>query len=343
MGRVAVFEDKELQELITHFTLPLKDKPSPKTNRKKVIVISGPTAVGKTSLSLLIASVLGGEIVSADSMQVYKKMDIGTAKVSKEDRQKIPHHLIDIRELHEGFNVMDFYMQAMQAIEEITARNHVPIIVGGTGFYLHSLLYGPPSGPPSVPQLRVDLENEVKEKGVHVLYDRLKALDPDYAAMITRSDRHKIVRALEIITLTNKKVSDFSSDSRMQQELYDFRCWFIYMPKEVLYPRVEMRCDKMLSDGLVEEVKDLEKIGLRENISACQAIGYRQCLDFLRTPQTPKDWENFLDAFKKASRRYAKRQFTWFRKETLFRWLNIDHLSLETVAELIIQDFEQNH
>ncbi len=335
-------QDKELQELISHFTLPLKSKIPPKTKRKKVIVISGPTAVGKTPLSLLVASVLGGEIVSADSMQVYRNMDIGTAKVSHADRAKVPHHLIDIRDITESFNVMDFYMEAMQAIEGTLARNHVPIVVGGTGFYLHSLLSGPPSGPPSVRQVRTNLEDEMNEKGVNVLYERLKNLDPDYAGKITRSDRQKIIRALEIISLTNKKVSDFSIHSNANQESYDFRCWFVYMPKEILYPKVDLRCEKMIGEGLVEEVKGLQQRGLEKNMSASQAIGYRQCLDFLHSVQSEEDWSIFVDSFKKASRRYAKRQFTWFRKEPLFRWLNIDNISFENAAEMLIQDYEQS-
>lgn len=334
------FEDKELDQLLSHFTLPQKSPFPPQSKKKKVIVISGPTAVGKTKTSLLIAQAIGGEIISADSMQVYRGMDVGTAKVSKLEQEKVRHHLIDIRDLDESFNVVDFYNEAHESLKEIFNKGHVPIIVGGTGFYIHALLYGPPSGPPSMPEMRAKLESEMQEHGAFVLYERLKQLDPDYAVTITQSDRHKIIRALEIISLTNQKVSQFSKASGHGVENYDFRCWFIYLPKEVLYPRIEKRCEKMLEDGFVEEVRLLEKEGLRNNLSAAQAIGYRQCLDFLKTPQSPEDLARFVNAFKQASRKYAKRQFTWFRKEPLFRWLNLSELPTETAEEMIIQDYE---
>jgi len=335
-----IFEDKELQNLLTHLTLPLKKPIPPKAKKKHIIVISGPTAVGKTKVSLLVASSIAGEIISADSMQVYKGMDIGTAKVSKEERQKIPHHLIDICELKDSFNVVQFYEAAYHAINDILERGKVPIVVGGTGFYLHALLYGPPSGPPSIPAVRLKLEEEMKEQGSAVLYEKLRTLDPDYAVTITQKDRHKIIRALEIISITNQKVSQFSKASHNKEEELDFRCWFLYLPKEALYPRIEARCDQMVQEGLIEEVKFLEKMGIRENSSASQAIGYRQCLEFLNTKQSKEDFEQFIIAFKQASRRYAKRQMTWFRKEPLFRWLDIEHMSAESIADIIIQDYE---
>lgn len=335
------FEDKELQDLLNPFATPLKQKVPVWQKKKKIIVLSGPTGVGKTRASLMIARAIGGEVVSADSMQVYRGMDIGTAKVTLKERGNIRHHLIDSRDLDESFNVVDFYHDSIQAFHEIFARDHVPIVVGGTGFYIHALLYGPPQGPASVPAVRQKLEGEMDRQGPLVLYDKLKALDPEYANTITFRDRHKIIRALEIITLTHQKVSFFER-SRILSEEYDFRCWFLYMPKETLYPKIENRCDQMLAHGFVEEVKRLIGEGLKENSSASQAIGYRQCLDFLESPQSADDWSHFVTAFKQASRRYAKRQFTWFRKEMLFRWLNIDSTGFERGIEMIIQDYEQN-
>ncbi|MFS8563780.1 MAG: tRNA (adenosine(37)-N6)-dimethylallyltransferase MiaA [Rhabdochlamydiaceae bacterium] len=295
--------------------------------------------MGKTQLSLMIARAIGGEIVSADSMQVYRGMDIGTAKVTPAERGSIRHHLIDSRDLDETFNVVEFYSEAMQAFREIFARDHVPIVVGGTGFYIHSLIYGPPCGPASVPEVREKLEQEVDVLGLLAMYERLKKLDAEYAATITFRDRHKIVRALEIITLTNQKVSFFEKACHISHE-YDFRCWFVYTPKEVLYPKIEARCEQMLTNGFVQEVKQLDQEGLRNNTTAAQAIGYRQCLDFLKTPQTVEDWTQFVDLFKQASRRYAKRQFTWFRKEELFRWIDIGTMGFDHTAEMIIQDYE---
>lgn len=329
------------KELINPFVLPLGQKIPPVPKKKKIIILAGPTGVGKTQMSLLIAGALGGEIVSADSMQVYRGMDIGTAKIKPEERGKIRHHLIDSRDLDETFNVVDFFQEAQQAFREIFARDHVPIVVGGTGFYIHALIYGPPRGPASIPDVRKKIEGEMSEKGSLALYERLKLLDPDYAATITFRDRHKIVRALEIMALTNQKVSFFEKASTPTEE-YDFRSWFIYKPKEELYPILDERCEKMIADGLVDEVKKLEAEGLRKNTSASQAIGYRQCLEYLQTAQTPEENAKFLEEFKKASRRYAKRQFTWFRKEPTFRWLNIHKVGLDHSIEMILQDYERN-
>lgn len=181
----------------------------------------------------------------------------------------------------------------------------------------------------------------MSEKGSLFLYERLKGLDPEYASSITFRDRNKIIRALEIMALTNQKVSFFQKGVVPSQE-YDFRCWFLYMPKEILYPMLDERCEKMVSEGFIEEVKRLDQEGLRNNTSASQAIGYRQCLEFLKTPQSADDMHHFMEDFKQASRRYAKRQLTWFRKEPLFRWLNIDKTGLETAIEMILQDYEQS-
>lgn len=333
------FEERELQQIFSQFGLPLKEKVPPGLKKKKVIVIAGPTCVGKTKHSLAIADALGGEIISADSMQVYRGMDIGTAKVKQEDQRRIPHHLIDIRSIHERFNVVDFYHEANKAIRNILLREKVPIVVGGTGFYMHALIYGPPQGPPSVPEVRDQLEKDLQEQGTEVLFERLRVLDPEYAATITAADRHKIIRALEIISLTNKKVSDFPKIQKKELP-YNFRCWFLYKPKEVLYPLIEMRCDEMIAEGFIEEVRRLMKEGLCNNPTAANAIGYRQCIEFLQSTSSPDDFIAFVAAFKQASRRYAKRQFTWFRREPLFRWLNVEDLPFEKSVEILIQDYE---
>lgn len=323
-------------------TLPALEKDLLKEKKPKVIVLSGPTAVGKTKLSLMIAQAIGGEVVSADSMQIYRGMDIGTAKVTKEERRLVPHHLIDIRDVTEKFNVVDFYFEAHQEIKKIIDKGAVPIIVGGTGFYIRALIYGPPSGPPSISQVREKLETEMLEKGSETLYERLKKSDPDYANTITSNDKQKIIRGLEIITLTDQKVSNFSKQYSSEMLSYDFRCWFLHKSRETLYPAIESRCDLMIQNGLVDEVKNLEKAGLAKNLTASQAIGYKQCLDFLHSPQSDQDWNSFLLEFKQASRRYAKRQFTWFKKEPLFRWLDMESTTFDHAAELIIQDYEES-
>lgn len=315
------------------FKSPLKTKPP------KIILIAGPTACGKTDLSLLLAEMLKGEIVSADSMQVYCGMDIGTAKVPLEVREQIPHHLIDIRHIQESFNVVDFYYEAKQCIDSILARDRVPIVVGGTGFYLRALLYGPPSGPPSIPAVRDALEEEMNIRGNDVMYEKLRAFDPTYAATITPNDKQKIIRALEIITLTGEKVSSHTWEQRTLLPDYAYHPWFIHRPRSTLYPLINERCEHMLQAGLLDEVRTLAGQGLSTNPSASQAIGYKQCLDYLETPQTTDDYEHFVATFKTASRHYAKRQFTWFRKEPIFHWLDVELHDLETAAEMIAIEY----
>lgn len=339
MASTPPFCNDELYQLINPFNSPFKKKHTPNHKKKKVIILAGPTGIGKTQISLDIARVIAGEIVSADSVQVYRGMDIGTAKIQSQDRGYIRHHLIDSRDIDESFNAVDFFNEAQQALREIFARDHVPIVVGGTGFYIHSLIYGPPSGPVSVAEVRLKIEKEMDEKGSFELYERLKSLDPDYAKTISARDRHKIIRGLEIISLTHQTVSSFKKFIQPTQE-YDFRCWFLYCPKDILYKQLDARCERMLEAGFLEEVKRLVDQGLKENSSASQAIGYRQCLKFLASRQAPDDWISFIKEFKQATRRYAKRQFTWFRKEPLFRWINIDKKSIDHIVEIIIQDYE---
>lgn len=335
-------ETEEVKRIILNFAVEVqKQIPSSfQRKKKRVIVLAGPTCCGKSKMAMELAQSMDGEIISADSMQVYRGMDIGTAKASVEDRLLIPHHLIDIRNIQEGYNVVDFFYEARQACQQIIDRGNVPIVAGGSGFYLHALLYGPPSGPPSVPEVRQALEEEMEQLGSEALFNRLFQLDPQYAKSITKNDRQKIVRGLEIILLTNKKVSKLSWKGRRKPQNYDFHCWFLHRPKDKLYERIDKRCDKMLEEGFLEEVIGLEQQGLRENSSASQAIGYRQALDFLRTDQTTADYANFVKLFKQATRQYAKRQFTWFRKEPLFRWLDVDLHDHELAFETIQKDYE---
>ncbi len=328
----------------TDCTIPLEQKEKKESGfkKKKILVIAGPTATGKTEIAIRIAQGIGGEVISCDSMQVYTGADIGSAKPTKAELRLVPHHLINIRDIREPFNVADFYEEATDSLEDILLRKKIPISVGGAGFYVHSFLYGPPKGPPANKEIRAKLELDLDKFGVEMLYGKLQSVDPDYARSITVQDKHKIIRALEIILLTGKKVSDIPkpSEEDLSRE-YDFRCWFIYYPKEILYPRIEERCDQMIERGLLDEVIRLRE-GLSENSAASNAIGYRQAIKYLDSSQQEKDWKEFVASFKQASRNYAKRQFTWFRREPLFRWLDLSLTSLEHAAEVIIRDFEQN-
>ncbi len=307
--------------------------------RIRVIVIAGPTGVGKTDLSLDLARLLPGQIVSADSMQVYRGMDIGTAKVSKEIRDEIPHHLIDVCDIWEPFNVRNFFDEAVDAIVEIARGNYAPIVVGGTGFYLHTLMYGPPHGPPSDAALRQMIEQEEEKFGCEFLYQKLSTFDPEYAQTITARDRHKIVRALEIIEISGQRVSEFTWKDRPKLPGFDFRNWFLYKPREILYPILHDRCDKMIHEGLLNEVLELDKIGIRSNSSASASVGYRQTLEFLDTAKTCEDFEEYLNKFKIASRHLAKRQFTWFKKEPDFAWIDLSQAPKEDIVKMIADDF----
>lgn len=337
-------ETKELERVFFGLAIEAQKEIPPmlQRSRKKVIILAGPTGCGKSEFALDFCSKVNGEIISGDSIQVYKGMDIGTAKPTKQDQALLPHHLVDIRDLKDPFNVVDFYYEARHACQTVISHENIPVIVGGSGFYLHSLLYGPPSGPPSVPELRKSLEEEIEVKGSEVLYERLKQLDEDYARTITKHDKQKIIRALEIITLTNKKVSKLSWKNRNKPLNYDFRCWFFHRPKDILYSRIEKRCEKMLEKGFLEEVEALIPLGIEANSSAAQAIGYRQALEFLKSNRTKEDYKNFVEAFKQASRHYAKRQMTWFRREPLFRWIDLEAHDPEVVMDIIEQDFEQS-
>lgn len=335
-------ETEEIERIFVGFALEAQKQLTSNLQKpkKRVIVLAGPTACGKSAFALSFAEQFHGEIISADSMQVYRGMDIGTAKCTKDERARVPHHLIDIRDITDMFNVVDFYYEARHCCQTILGNDSIPLIVGGSGFYLHSLLYGPPSGPPSVPELRKSLEDEIEKLGSEALYERLKHLDPQYASTITSHDKQKIVRALEIVALTGKKVSKLSWKGRRKPQNYDFRCWFLHRPREVLYRRIDERCDKMILDGFLDEVIALSKMGLTENSSASQAIGYRQALEFINSKQSKEDYNHFVESFKQASRNYAKRQFTWFRREPLFRWLDLDMHDPEVALEMIRQDYE---
>lgn len=342
VGCGITIEKQDIERIFINYAIETQRKSlyPQHSRRKRVIVLAGPTACGKSALAMMLAEAIGGEIISADSMQVYRGMDIGTAKPSKDELEQVSHHLIDIRDVTESFNVVDFYYEARHACQLIHSRDNIPIVVGGSGFYLRSLLFGPPDGPPSVPEMRKSLEIELSVLGSEALYERLKQLDIEYANTITIHDKQKIVRALEIIALTGKKVSELSWKARKKPLNYDFRCWFLQRPRENLYRRIEKRCEKMLDQGLVTEVIELQKKGLCLNQSASQAIGYRQTLDFLKTSQTRDDYRHYLEVFKQASRNYAKRQLTWFRQEPLFQGLDLDLHDPETAVDIIMQDYE---
>lgn len=341
MPRDCTLEKSDIEKIYFGFSLEAQ-KQLARTiyqPKKKVIILAGPTGCGKTTFAIPLAKEIGGEIISADSMQVYRGMDIGTAKATESQRDEIAHHLIDIRPVRESFNVVDFYFEARHCCQLIHSRERVPIIVGGSGFYLHSLIYGPPNGPPSVPELRLALEEELEIHGPELLYQRLKQVDPQYAATITKNDKQKIIRALEILTLSGKKVSQLSWKGRKTPQNYNFRCWFLFRSRDTLYQMIDQRCEEMVQQGFLEEVEKLIQEGLLENSSASQAIGYKQAITFLQSSRSAEEYKIFIEDFKKATRHYAKRQFTWFKREALFQWLDLDTVDSEKALKMIEQDY----
>lgn len=305
--------------------------------RPPVIVIAGPTAVGKSAFALELAKLCRGEIISADSVQVYRGMDLGTAKPTLLERREVAHHLIDIYPITEPMNMAIFGDLAREAIDSCLARGKVPLVVGGSGFYLRSLLRGAPPGPSADPFVRAHVEGELERLGSEHLYHELRRLDPQYAQTISHGDRQKIVRAFEIMILSQKKVSDLSWGEK--ESRYRFCSFFFVRNRARLYHQIERRCDEMIRAGLLAEVRALVREGILENPSAAAAIGYRQALHFLKGSQTPRDYEEFVTSFKQASRRYAKRQLTWFRREPSFEWVDLDTLPPKELYDLILDRY----
>lgn len=294
-----------------------------------LIILSGPTAVGKSSLAVELAQKLNGEVISADSMQVYRGMDIGTAKIKQDEMQGIPHHLIDVCDLSALFNVVSFVQEAKKAIQTVRQKERVPILVGGTGFYIHALLYGEPEGPPADFSLRKELEKRWDNGESERIKEQLKEIDPEYFKTISSGDRRKMIRGLEIYESTNKPPSFFKGFQRDQQ-MQDSNClpFFLHMERPNLYERINLRVEQMVEEGLIDEVSRLIPKGLKKNLTASQAIGYRQVLQYFSGHFTTE--EELTIEIQKVTRRYAKRQMTWFRSDPNFSWVEVKR-ALETI------------
>ena len=287
--------------------------------KEKVIVIAGPTASGKTALSIELAKKIDGEIVSADSMQIYKDMDIGTAKVTNEEMQGINHHLIDFVNPDERYSVADYKKDAKKAIKEILKKGKVPIIVGGTGLYINSLIYEIDYN--EIEQdlkYREELENTVEEKGLNYLYKRAVEIDSQAMEKISINDKKRIMRVLEIYHSTGKTKTQLEKESRLNPVEYDYKIFAIDMDRSVLYDRINRRVDIMIENGLIDEVKYILK--KYENFpTAMQGLGYKEVVEYLNNILTK---EEMIEKIKQESRRYAKRQLTWFRKIDNINWLD---------------------
>lgn len=289
-------------------------------DKKPLIILTGPTAVGKTDLSLLLAKKVNGEIISADSMQVYRKMDIGTAKIMPEEMGGVRHHLIDILDPSEDFNVVLFKKYALAAMDEIYSRNHIPIITGGTGFYIQALLYDinfdENDGDMSY---RHELEELAAEQGVSKLHDMLKAVDPDSAAAIHENNVKRVIRALEFYKKTGKQISKHNEEERAKTSPYNFTYFVLNNSRDVLYDRIDRRVDIMLENGLVDEVKSLMDQGYTRDMVSMQGLGYKEIIDYLSGDIS---YDEAVYILKRDTRHFAKRQITWFKRERDVVWVN---------------------
>ncbi|WP_100487825.1 tRNA (adenosine(37)-N6)-dimethylallyltransferase MiaA [Sporolactobacillus pectinivorans] len=302
--------------------------------REKLIVLVGPTAVGKTKLSIELAKHLNGEIINGDAFQIYRGMDIGTAKVSSEEANGVPHHLIDIRNPGDNYSAADYQRDARQTIHEIAGRGKLPILVGGTGFYVKAAVYDYhfPSGG-SNPAYRADLEELAQSEGAEALHTRLRAVDPVSAARIHPNNLVRVIRALEVFHETGRRFSEQEYEKKLTP-LFETVFIGLTMNRDLLYQRIDSRIDQMVDQGLLQEVCSLYSQGLRD-AQALQAIGYKEFFPYFENQCT---LEQAVDQLKRNSRHYAKRQFTWFKGQMNVHWFDmgeaLNHFS-QTAVEVI--------
>lgn len=289
--------------------------------KQPLIIIAGPTASGKSATAVALAHKIGGEIISADSMQVYRGMDVGTAKVTPEETEGIPHHLIDIRDFTEGYDVTQFQAEAKKAMEEIYSRGHVPIICGGTGFYIQSVLYDIDFTEDVDMQIRESLEREAAEKGGEVLFERLMSLDPKTAEMIHPNNTKRVIRALEFFLSTGKPLADHNEEQRNRTSPYAFRYYVLNMDRGRLYDRIDRRVEQMMENGLADEVESFREKGATKEMVSMQGIGYRQVLGALSGEYS---MEEAVTMIQSETRHFARRQLIWFRREKEVTWVDME-------------------
>ena len=287
--------------------------------KPNVYVIVGPTASGKSRLAIELAKNINGEIISADSMQIYREMNIGTAKVTEEEMQGIKHYMIDIISPNERYSVSNYKKQAEQAIEEILKKGKTPIIAGGTGLYVDSLIYGIEFQDEEIDtKYREDLNKIAEEQGLKELYEQAKKIDPEAMLKISENDQKRIIRVLEIYHKTGKTKTEIEKESRKNGVKYNYNVFAISLDREKLYERIEKRVDKMIEEGLIEEVKNILK-KYSEFPTAMQGLGYKEVKQYFDKELTK---EEMIEKIKQETRRYAKRQLTWFRKNKETIWLD---------------------
>lgn len=295
--------------------------------KKKLLVIVGPTAVGKTFVSVETAKMIGSEIISADAMQIYIGMDIGTAKIHEDEKQGIPHHMIDLVYPDEKFTVSDFKTRSETIIERLHASDKIPVVAGGTGLYVNALLYNLNfSNTMSDARVRSKLTQLLEAHGKEHLHKMLASFDPISANKIHMNNAKRVMRALEVYYITGRPFSSFNTDFREESDDYDFVIIGLEMDRQLLYNRINRRVDDMVKEGLIEEVSRLRALGYGRELTSMQGIGYKEIMQYLDRETT---LEESIRLLKRNTRRLAKRQFTWFKADRRIRWINVDPDNIE--------------
>jgi len=305
---------------------------------KQIVIICGPTAVGKTAVSIKLAQKLNTEIISSDSMQIYRGMDIGTAKIRRGEMQGIRHHMIDIVEPSNEYSVSDYSNDALKIIEALFSENKVPLIVGGTGLYINSLIYKMDfNSSKKNEEIRNKYKNIFKEKGVDFLYNILVSKNSKIASTIEKNNVKRVVRALEI--LDNSDEIRAFEDVKIFQD-YKVNMYVLKMNREILYKNINKRVDLMINDGLIEEVEKLMKTGLTSEHQSMKAIGYRQILSYLEGGISKED---AIELIKRDSRRYAKRQYTWFKRYDFSKWIDVENKDVDKIVDMLYNNIIANN
>lgn len=301
--------------------------------KKPLIILTGPTAVGKTDLSIQLAKAVNGEIISADSMQVYKEMNIGSAKIQPEEMKGVPHYLVDEIEPEEEFNVVRFQTMAKNAMKTIYQKGKIPVIVGGTGFYIQALLYDIDFTDTTEDfDYRRELEQLAQEKGNEFLHEMLRKVDPKAAQEIHENNRKRVIRALEYYRDTGKQISKHNEQQRQNESPYQFAYFVLNRDRRELYRRIDQRVDQMMKQGLLEEVKRLKERGCTSNMVSMKGLGYKELLDYLNGMNS---LEEAVRIIKRDTRHFAKRQLTWFKREKEVDWIELDGKTEQQVLEEI--------
>ena len=308
------------------------------SSKRPLVILTGPTAVGKTALSIALAKAIGGEIISADSMQVYRRMDIGSAKITRKEMEGVPHHLIDVLEPTEEINVVVFQKLAKQAVEEIYGRGHIPIVVGGTGFYIQALLYDIDfTENDEDTALRQALEEQSRREGPEALYEKLRAVDPESCESIHAHNIKRVIRAIEFYEKTGKKISEHNREQRQNVSPYHFAYFVLTDSRDRIYQRINERVDLMMAQGLAEEVRVLRETGCRRDMVSMQGLGYKEILSAL---EGEISMEEAVYLIKRDTRHFAKRQLTWFRREKEVIWIDKTAFDQDSQKMLgFMQDF----